>query len=79
MVLLQPSLVLIDHGHFQYNSVCLGLAMAAAAAVAGGRRRGGEAVCGRSTDGLTQPACALAIRIPGLYLFVVSLSLFRPS
>eukprot|EP00752_Nemacystus_decipiens_P008931 g7973.t2 len=40
MVLLQPSLVLIDHGHFQYNSVCLGLAMAAAAAVAGGQRRG---------------------------------------
>lgn len=42
MVLLQPSLVLIDHGHFQYNSVCLGLAMAGAAAVAGGQRRGGE-------------------------------------
>ena len=42
MVLLQPSLVLIDHGHFQYNSVCLGLAMGAASAVAGGQRRGGE-------------------------------------
>lgn len=42
MVLLQPSLVLIDHGHFQYNSVCLGLAMAGAAAVVGGGRRGGE-------------------------------------
>eukprot|EP00903_Cladosiphon_okamuranus_P013142 g12256.t1 len=40
LVLLQPSLVLIDHGHFQYNSVCLGLAMAGAAAVAGGQRRG---------------------------------------
>ncbi len=25
-VLLQPSLVLIDHGHFQYNAVMLGLA-----------------------------------------------------
>jgi len=26
-VLIQPSLVIIDHGHFQYNSVCLGLAL----------------------------------------------------
>ncbi|CAM9965391.1 unnamed protein product, partial [Hapterophycus canaliculatus] len=42
MVLLQPSLVLVDHGHFQYNSVCLGLATAAAAAVASGKRRGAE-------------------------------------
>lgn len=42
MVLLQPSLVLVDHGHFQYNAVCLGLAMAAAGAVASGNRRGGE-------------------------------------
>lgn len=42
MVLLQPSLVLVDHGHFQYNSVCLGLAMAGAAAVSSGKRRGGK-------------------------------------
>lgn len=42
LVLMQPSLVLIDHGHFQYNSVCLGLAMAGAAAVAGGERRVGK-------------------------------------
>ena len=42
MILLQPALVLIDHGHFQYNSVCLGLAMAGAVAVASGDRRGGE-------------------------------------
>ncbi|CAB1115447.1 unnamed protein product [Ectocarpus sp. CCAP 1310/34] len=40
MVLLSPSLVLVDHGHFQYNCVCLGLAVAAAAAVASGKRRG---------------------------------------
>ncbi|KAK7206435.1 glycosyl transferase [Myxozyma melibiosi] len=26
-ILLQPSLILIDHGHFQYNSVMLGLAL----------------------------------------------------
>lgn len=44
MVLLQPSLVLVDHGHFQYNSVCLGLAVAGASAVASGTRRGGERV-----------------------------------
>jgi len=25
--LAQPSLILIDHGHFQYNSVCLGLSL----------------------------------------------------
>lgn len=42
MALLQPALVLIDHGHFQYNSVCLGLAMAGAVAAASGDRRGGE-------------------------------------
>lgn len=42
MVLLSPSLVLVDHGHFQYNCVCLGLAVAAAAAVASGKRRGGD-------------------------------------
>lgn len=28
-VLLQPALILIDNGHFQYNSVMLGLALAA--------------------------------------------------
>ena len=28
-VLLQPGLILIDHGHFQYNSISLGLAAAA--------------------------------------------------
>ncbi|CAM9179196.1 unnamed protein product [Discosporangium mesarthrocarpum] len=41
LALLQPSLVLIDHGHFQYNSVCLGLAMGAAAAVLRGGKMGG--------------------------------------
>ena len=33
LVLLQPALVLIDHGHFQYNSVSLGLAVGGVAAI----------------------------------------------
>ncbi|KAK9824694.1 hypothetical protein WJX72_012449 [[Myrmecia] bisecta] len=35
-VLMQPAAVLIDHGHFQYNNISLGLSAGAAAAVAGG-------------------------------------------
>jgi alpha-1,3-glucosyltransferase len=33
-VLLQPALIVIDHGHFQYNGVSLGLTIAAAALIA---------------------------------------------
>jgi alpha-1,3-glucosyltransferase len=33
VLLLNPSLVLIDHGHFQYNCISLGLALAAMAAL----------------------------------------------
>lgn len=33
MILLQPALILIDHGHFQFNCISLGLAAGAAAAV----------------------------------------------
>lgn len=33
MVLLNPCLVLIDHGHFQYNCISLGLTVAAVAAI----------------------------------------------
>jgi alpha-1,3-glucosyltransferase len=35
-LLLQPAFVLIDHGHFQYNNISLGLAAAAVAAIARG-------------------------------------------
>eukprot|EP00271_Cylindrocystis_brebissonii_P014186 TRINITY_DN35456_c0_g1_i1.p1 TRINITY_DN35456_c0_g1~~TRINITY_DN35456_c0_g1_i1.p1 ORF type:complete len:541 (+),score=52.67 TRINITY_DN35456_c0_g1_i1:285-1907(+) len=33
IILLQPGLLLIDHGHFQYNCVSLGLALASFAAI----------------------------------------------
>jgi alpha-1,3-glucosyltransferase len=33
-VLLQPALIVIDHGHFQFNGVSLGLTIAAAALIA---------------------------------------------
>ncbi|XP_075264114.1 uncharacterized protein LOC142356005 [Convolutriloba macropyga] len=35
-ILIQPAAALIDHGHFQYNNIGLGLTMAASAAVASG-------------------------------------------
>ena len=35
VVLLQPALILVDHGHFQYNCIALGLAVRS---VAGSRR-----------------------------------------
>mmetsp|Transcript_63296 Transcript_63296/g.200189 ORF Transcript_63296/g.200189 Transcript_63296/m.200189 type:complete len:521 (+) Transcript_63296:181-1743(+) len=43
-VLLQPPLVLIDHGHFQYNCISLGFAIAAAAAITLGRDLVGAAL-----------------------------------
>lgn len=36
-VLMQPATILIDHGHFQYNTVMLGLVVAALDAIMGGR------------------------------------------
>ena len=36
-VLLQPATILIDHGHFQYNTVMLGLAVASLEAILAGR------------------------------------------
>lgn len=36
-VLMQPSTILIDHGHFQYNTVMLGLALASMSSMLAGR------------------------------------------
>lgn len=33
MILLNPCLILIDHGHFQYNCISLGLTVAAVSAI----------------------------------------------
>ena len=35
--LLQPGLLIIDHGHFQYNGVCIGFALLAAYAISEGK------------------------------------------
>jgi alpha-1,3-glucosyltransferase len=37
LILLQPALILIDHGHFQYNAVSLGLALWAFVLIGAGR------------------------------------------
>lgn len=43
-MLLQPAAVLIDHGHFQYNNIGLGLTAMAAAAIASNRDCVGSAL-----------------------------------
>ncbi|KAG2489811.1 hypothetical protein HYH03_011760 [Edaphochlamys debaryana] len=43
-LLLNPALLLIDHGHFQYNCISLGCTLAAVAAIGSGRRLLGAAL-----------------------------------
>ena len=43
VILLNPGFVLIDHGHFQYNCISLGLTLAATALICRGRRLLGSA------------------------------------
>lgn len=38
-ILMQPATMLIDHGHFQYNTVMLGFAVASMSSILAGRRR----------------------------------------
>ena len=44
LLLLQPGLVLIDHGHFQYNAVSLAFTLWAVLAIASGRELFGSAI-----------------------------------
>ena len=44
MVLLHPALVLVDHGHFQYNGISLGFTLWAAASIDGGWERLGASL-----------------------------------
>lgn len=44
VLLLQPGPLLVDHGHFQYNGISLGLALGAATAVLAGRDLLGSAL-----------------------------------
>ncbi|MCI20355.1 ALG6 ALG8 glycosyltransferase family protein, partial [Trifolium medium] len=37
LLLLNPCLILIDHGHFQYNCISLGFTVAAVAAILSGK------------------------------------------
>lgn len=43
-LLLNPALILVDHGHFQFNCIGLGLALGGAAAIGSGRRMIGSAL-----------------------------------
>ncbi|GLI67446.1 hypothetical protein VaNZ11_011639 [Volvox africanus] len=43
-LLFNPAAIIIDHGHFQYNNVSLGLTLAAAAAIGAGRQLLGAAL-----------------------------------
>lgn len=43
-LLLQPAELLVDHGHFQYNNLSLGLTLGAVAAIASGRQLLGAAL-----------------------------------
>ena len=36
-ILMQPATILIDHGHFQYNTIMLGLALASMSSLLAGR------------------------------------------
>ncbi|EFJ46865.1 hypothetical protein VOLCADRAFT_62003 [Volvox carteri f. nagariensis] len=43
-LLFSPAAIIIDHGHFQYNNISLGLTLAAAAAIGSGRQLLGAAL-----------------------------------
>ena len=44
LLLLQPAVILVDHGHYQWNCLCLGLTLAAVVALGRGRWLSGAAL-----------------------------------
>jgi alpha-1,3-glucosyltransferase len=56
-VVLQPALILIDHGHFQYNNICLGLSLLGVALV----------TTQHTLSGAAAFVCALAFKQMSLY------------
>eukprot|EP00439_Symbiodinium_sp_Y106_P045532 s4048_g5.t2 len=71
---LLPPLVLIDHAHFQYNGVCLGLCLAAAGCVARGRTALASVLF---TSGLLFKQIALYYA-PAFFFGILSICLWRP-
>ncbi|CAE7200152.1 gny [Symbiodinium natans] len=71
---LLPPLVLIDHGHFQYNGVCLGLCLAAAGCVARGRTALGSVLF---TSGLLFKQIALYYA-PAFFFGILGICLWQP-
>jgi len=74
-VLLQPALLLIDHGHFQYNGISLGLALGAAAAIVRGHPWLGSALFSLS---LNHKQMALYFA-PAFFAHLLGRALQRPG
>ncbi|KAM3164647.1 Alpha-1,3-glucosyltransferase [Lachancea thermotolerans] len=74
-ILFQPSLILIDHGHFQYNSVMLGLTVYAINNLLDGFH-GPAAICFMLSLCFKQMALFYS---PIFFAYLLSRSLFSPS
>jgi len=67
LTLMQPGLILIDHGHFQYNNVCLGLAGLAAACMVHGQGVTGGRIAAWDYGGSILFVCCLCFKQIALY------------
>lgn len=75
-LLLQPALILVDHGHFQYNCVSLGLALGAQALTLSATDDGGSHGSGQGKgEGWPLARCLL----PAAVLFCLSLNFKQMS